>query len=234
MDTNAPKPPIPQHAFDQSRLLPGYERDWPKYFDAVKDQPPRDTLLRALQEINRGNAGQSTVRWFAIDLACGEGRDTRAILAANSTANILAIDNSVEALARLRSKLSYADSLRVSSSLLPMESVPHHNIARPNTAMLINASFALPFCHEDHFPSLWNWITTTLAPGGYFSGQIFGDRDDWAPDNPRRHFTREQVNALLAPFNIIHLEEVEKDGKDAMGGMKHYHLYHIVASKRSP
>lgn len=113
-----------------------------------------------------------------------------------------------------------------------MEEIPKHATIAPNTASLINASFALPFCHEDHFPALWHWITTTLKPSGYFSGQIFGNRDDWAPDNPRRHFSRAQVESLLTPFNITHLDEVEKDAKDAMGGVKHYHIFHIVAQKR--
>jgi hypothetical protein len=39
------------------------------------------------------------------------------------------------------------------------------------------------------------------------------------------------VLELLAPFEIVQLEEVEKDGSDAMGGTKHHHLFHIVARR---
>ncbi len=220
---------IPPHLFQQSRLLPGYQRDWPAYFDAVKDQPPRDTLLRALRELT---ASPLPEQWLAIDIACGEGRDTRAILAASPAARVLAIDSSHEALARLRNSLSAQDTQRVTNADWPMEHIPTQAKVAPNSATLINASFALPFCHEDYFPTLWQWITTTLRPAGHFAGQIFGDRDDWTNDNPRRHFSRAQVESLLAPFNIAFLDEVEKDAKDAMGGVKHYHIFHIVAQKR--
>ena len=45
---------------------------------------------------------------------------------------------------------------------------------------------------------------------------------------------REYVEALLSPFEVEHLEEVNRPGKDAMGNPKHWHLYHIVARKLPP
>lgn len=42
----------------------------------------------------------------------------------------------------------------------------------------------------------------------------------------------EPKSNLSLPFNIAFLDEVEKDAKDAMGGVKHYHIFHIVAQKR--
>lgn len=228
MDHPNPSPAIPPDLLQQSRLLPGYQRDWPAYFNAVKDQPPRDTLLRALREIT---PRPHTSPWLAIDIASGEGRDTRAILAACHTSHVLAIDASPEGLARLTTSLSPQDQSRVTTAQWQMEEIPTRCDHPPASATIINASFALPFCHEDHFPALWQWITRTLKPAGYFAGQIFGNRDDWTHDNPRRHFSRAQVESLLTPFNILHLDEVEKDAKDAMGGVKHYHIFHIVAAK---
>jgi hypothetical protein len=83
---------------------------------------------------------------------------------------------------------------------------------------------------------LWKWIETTLAgdtirPAGLFAGQFFAQRDEWATVNPRRHVTRDQLLALLKGWHIIHLEEVEKEGSDAMGGTKHHHLFHVVARR---
>lgn len=211
-------------------LTPDYQRPWPAYFDAVASQPPRDTLVRALANMQHDFAG-STSSFVAIDLACGEGRDTRAMLASPLSPHVFATDNSPDAITRLRATLPAANTARVTPLQLSLEATATSPLL-PTAAHLINASFALPFCHEDHFPTLWNWIVGTLSPGGRFAGQIFGDRDEWAAVNPRRHFTRADTLSLLAPFDLEHFDEVEKDGSDALMKTKHHHLFHIVARKR--
>ena len=211
-------------------LTPDYQRPWPAYFDAVASQPPRDTLLRALAHMQRDHTDPSSPL-TAIDLACGEGRDTRAMLASPLNLHVFATDNSPDAIARLLGTVPAAHAARVTPLQLSLEDAPNSPLL-PTSAHLINASFALPFCHEDHFATLWNWIVRTLLPGGRFAGQIFGDRDEWAAVNPRRHFTRPDTLSLLAPFDLEHFDEVEKDGSDALMKTKHHHLFHIVARKR--
>ena len=211
-------------------LTPDYQRDWPAYFDAVADQPPRDTLLRALDATANDHAGRMA-ELFAIDLACGEGRDTREILRRSQPWRVFAVDNSDDALARLGASLPQESRARVRTACCPLEEVPARADMLPGTADLINASFALPFCHEDHFPALWAWIVRTLRPGGRFAGQLFGDRDEWAAVNPRRHFSRGQVLALLGWFDVEHFDEAEKTGSDALMATKRHHLFHIVAVK---
>lgn len=211
-------------------ITPDYQRPWPAYFDAVASQPPRDTLLRALINMQR-TPTDTTAPIIAIDLACGEGRDTRAMLASPLNLHVFATDSSPDAITRLRATLPAAHVARVTPLQLSLETAATSPLL-PTAAHLINASFALPFCHEDHFPTLWKWIVQTLTPGGRFAGQIFGDRDEWAAVNPRRHFTREDTLSLLAPFEFEHFEEVEKDGSDALMKTKHHHLFHIVARKR--
>lgn len=221
----------------RSTLRPEYQRDWSAYFDAVAGQPARDTCLRALA------ACVECVRlrdedFVAYDLACGEGRDTRAILASDPRWRVVAMDSSADGLERLSRSLG-AEAVRVRVMEATLEAVAElhaRDVTLPRRAQLINASFALPFCHEDSFPALWDWIGAMLAgdatrPGGLFAGQFFAVRDEWAAVNPRRHVTREQLLGLLAKWQVRHLEEVEKDGSDAMGGVKHHHLFHVVARK---
>lgn len=212
-------------------LTADYQRDWPSYFDSVRGQPPRNTCLLALDAFDREAPREGEHR-VAIDLACGEGRDTRAMLErARCRWSVHSTDSSEEGLRRLAQSLSDDDAPRVSSHLLAMEDAAG-SPSLPARADLVNASFALPFCRPEAFPSLWAWIRKVLTPGGRFSGQFFGVRDEWYPIRPASHITREALLGLLGGMRIEHLEEVEKEGSDAMGGVKHHHVFHVVA--RSP
>ena len=95
---------------------------------------------------------------------------------------------------------------------------------------LVNASFALPFCPPHAFPAVWEKIVASLRPGGRFCGQLLGDHDDWAGSGVVVH-TRDELGALLAPFEVELLDEVDADGKTAVGTRKHWHVYHLVARK---
>ena len=208
-------------------LTPDYQRDWPLYFENVKDKPPRETTLLALKHFASLPPSSRT----ALDIGCGEGRDTRAILAAGDW-QVFATDSHPEAIARTRAGLTPHESARCTTLQASMESLSA-DPRLPQRVDLVNASFALPFCNPDHFPTLWTWIVSILVPGGRFSGQLFGDRDEWATVRPASHRTRAQIELLLAPFTIESLEEVEKLGEDAMGGTKFHHVFHIVARRNA-
>ena len=95
---------------------------------------------------------------------------------------------------------------------------------------LVNASYSLPFCAR--FDELWERIGAALRPGGRFSGQLFGDRDGWAPDPGITFLTRTEVEELLGAYDVERLDEVEEDSKTALGNPKHWHLFHIVVRRR--
>lgn len=223
----------------RSTLTADYQRDWPEYFDAVKGQPPRDTLLRALagfekEEKPHSESGATRERNIALDIACGEGRDTRAMLERGW--NVIAVDNHAEAIVRTIAALSPEWKARCAVLPLAMEEIAGDaalGLLNLNGGGLdlVNASFAIPFCDPDRFPALWLWIAKALRAGGRFSGQFFGDRDEWQCVRPKSHVSRAQLMELLAGYDVEHLDEVEKDGSDAMGGVKHHHVFHVVARK---
>jgi tellurite methyltransferase len=103
--------------------------------------------------------------------------------------------------------------------------------ARWPAVQLVNSSFAIPFCPPERFPELWERIVGSIEPGGRFSGQLFGERDDWASDGLTIH-TRAEVERLFGGFVLERLSEVDEDGTTAVGDPKHWHLYHLVARKR--
>jgi hypothetical protein len=43
--------------------------------------------------------------------------------------------------------------------------------------------------------------------------------------------TRDEVDALLNSFDVLHLVEEDRDGT-SFDGPKHWHVFHLIASKR--
>lgn len=211
----------------RSTLSADYQRDWPEYFDAVATQPPRDTLIRAAEAFEREPAPRE--RRLAVDIACGEGRDTRELLRRGW--RVVALDYHPEAVRRTLANLESPWRERCEVRAVAMEDIVHTS-GLPQRVDLINASFALPFCKPEAFDGLWAWIVSRLQTGGRFAGQFFGDRDEWTCVRPKSHRTRGEVEALLRPFDVEWLDEVEKEGSDAMGGTKQHHVFHVVGRKR--
>lgn len=208
--------------------------DWSRYFNAVKELPPRETLLRALDAFDRERSG-SGERWdaahrpLAIDLGAGEGRDTVELLRRGW--RVIAIDSSPEAARRILARLDIDHMDRVEARVQRFQEA----VLPP--AEFVNASFAIPHCSPDAFASLWGNIGRSIRPGGRFAGQLFGVNDEWAtkPDGVERTYhTRADVDRLLAEASLEPemLDEVERDGKNAFGEPKHWHVFHIVARKR--
>lgn len=188
---------------------------WTSYYDAVGDAAARPTLLRAL-DAWRGAPG------LAIDLGCGSGRDTFALLAGGW--RVHAIDSESEGLKRLAARLDDNGRKRITTICARFE-----DVAFPS-ADLVNASFCLPFCAPESFPRVWQGITEALPPGGLFAGHLFGIRDEWASCGLTVH-DRPEVEALFAGFDMISLDETENEGVTAKGTQKRWHLFEIVARR---
>jgi membrane dipeptidase len=195
------------------RVLDATWRPWRRYFEAAGDEP-RETLLDALRRFPAPG--------LAVDLGAGTGRDTAELLRRGW--RVVAIDGEQEAIDRLRERVD-ADGSRLETRVARFED------AELPACDLVNSSFALPFCEPEHFDEVWRRIVAALPPGGRFAGQLFGERDDWAGTGVTT-LTRERVRELLAPFEVERLDEIDADGKTAVGAEKHWHLFHVVARKR--
>lgn len=198
------------------------QRDWPGYFAAVAGSPPRETLLAAI----RHAGGRAGPREWAIDVGCGEGRDTKALLEAGFS--VLAIDGHPDGLARLEAR---GDLPEGSRERLVMRLASLEALGALPACRLLNASFTLPFILPGAFERVWGELVGAIEPGGVFAGQLFGERDSWASLPDRSHHTRVEVERLLAGFRILELREEEKPGADVHGQAKHWHVFHVVAQK---
>ena len=201
----------------------GFTRDWPAYFAVMEGKGPRDTTTRALEAFaaeGLPDAGGEKPVPLAVDLGCGEGRDTQTILERGW--RVVAIDGNEAAFENM-AKRGLLDHPGLETRLEPFEecSIPG--------CELLNASFSLPFCHPDRFGALWTIVRYAIEPGGRLACQLFGDRDTWASLPDRSHFTRAEVEAMLEGFEVEFFEEDESDSRDAEGHDKHWHVFHIVA-----
>lgn len=200
------------------------KRVWPAYFDRVAGKPPRTTLLAALDAFEReGRVAGVPPR--AIDLGCGDGRDTVELLRRGW--RVLAVDGHPDAFRRLRAR---ADLPQAAADRLECLHAPFEGLELP-PAVLVSASFSLPFCDPHHFGALWAAVRGAILPGGRFAGQLFGDRDDWASIEDRTHHTAQQARDLLAGLEVELFQEVEDDGKDALDNPKHWHRFDVVARR---
>jgi tellurite methyltransferase len=196
---------------------------WGRYYDAAKGGAPRETLLFALDLFEReGGGGRERL---AIDLGCGEGRDTVELLRRGW--RVLAIDAEREAIERLRARPDRDSdaAARLETLMISFEEADWRR------ADLVNSSFALPFCPPGQFPALWGRIASSLRRGGRFSGQLFGVGDSWAPDPALSFHRRADVEHMLQAFQLERFDEIEENGSTALGEPKHWHVFHIVARK---
>lgn len=194
--------------------------DWTTYYNARRGRPPRPLLLNALGRFRDDAPGQPRQ---AIDLGCGEGTDTLALLQRGW--RVLAIDREAEAIARLRANVPEALQPQLQTSVAAFE-----RVILP-TADLIYASYSLPFCQPGYFTALWHKIEEAVTGGGRFVGQLFGVRDTWATDKQMTFHTEREAHALFTSFTLEFIQEIDEDGQ-AVSGPKHWHYFDIIARKR--
>ncbi len=194
---------------------------WAAYYRQVNGRPPHETVLHALALF----AKEQPSNPFAIDLGCGAGRDTLALLQAGW--HVLAVDAQLEATEWVR-----LNTPMPAQSRLQMIVARFEELAPLPPADLVNASFSIPFCHPNHFDTLWANITQAVRVNGRFAGQFLGENDSWASDPDKTIHTKTQVLARLQPFEIEFFEERDEDGITATGKAKHWHVFFVVARKR--
>lgn len=189
---------------------------WNEYHSITDNKPPRKNIVNFVENYKiTGNA---------IDLGCGSGNDTLYLIKNNW--NVLAIDGTdVENL--IRNKLDDAKQERFNFQIQKFEDLC---LIECN---LIVSNNALPFCNKKYFHKMWNEISRNILKDGFFVGNFFGLNDEWnTPGDSRTFLNRAEVLDLFENFEILEFREVEKDRPTALGKMKHWHIFEVVARKK--
>jgi len=189
---------------------------WTEYYKKMNLEP-RPTLLKAFEWFKRNPPQAKT----AIDLGCGNGRDTVALLADGW--QVTAVDSSQEGI-----ELVLLNAKEVGIKNLTVQCTSFENV-QWSDAYLVNASLSLPFCPHHEFEAVWDNVVLSIQKGGVFTGHFFGVNDDW---KELILLNADDIQRLFTQFEIIELKEVEEDKPSATGPMKHWHIFEVVACKK--
>jgi tellurite methyltransferase len=198
--------------------------DWNNYYKNKSNQTPRDTLVMALDIISNQESKKGGM--FAIDVGCGHGADTLELL--KKGWKVLATDADENGLRLLNESVDKSFKENLKTEKLPFEEFGNAKLKKCD---LLNASYCLPFCKPEYFEILWNKISDTIKKGGMFSGQFFGENDEWAGNKEMTFLKIKKVNELFRDFEVLYFEEKDEDGKTASGDSKHWHVFSVIAEK---
>ena len=181
------------------------------------DIPPR-WMLRKTLELYDGFTG------YAVDLGCGSGIDTVALV--NAGWKVYAVDSTPDGFANIIAKLP--ESKRGSVECVQ---VCFEDMAIPE-ADLVYSVFSVPFCKPEFFDAFWDKIVKAIRPGGRFSGNLFGLKDEWAYMPDATFISKERLQVLFGDFEIEHFREQYSEGPSVLTPTKLWHLYDVIAGKK--
>jgi ubiquinone/menaquinone biosynthesis C-methylase UbiE len=189
---------------------------WKAYFAKTKERGPRPLLMMAVPYVAR--------RDRALDLGSGVLNDTRYLLQ-EGFEHVTAVDR--EAVAR-----DVARTLSPRRFIFSRSSFEDYGFPG-NTFDLVTAQYSLPFIQATNFKTVFTKIKRSLVVDGVFTGQLFGDRDEWnGPPRTLTFLPRQEVVCLLADMEILELAEEEGDYPTVTSKqLKHWHLFHFIAKK---
>lgn len=188
---------------------------WREYYEKMVMEP-RPALLRAIEYFSKHPPRVK----IAYDLGCGNGRDSLPLLKEGWT--VFAVDSEPVAEEFLNKNIPQSlqkDLNFICSNFWEIEW---------REATLVNSSYSLPFCLPECFPDVIQSITSNISKGGVFSGNFFGDKDEW---NELSLLRKDELLKMFQHFDIVFFNEEETDRESATGPVKHWHIFEITAVK---
>ncbi|KUL31513.1 class I SAM-dependent methyltransferase [Actinoplanes awajinensis] len=185
---------------------------WALYNARQSERDVRATCRRAMELAGPG-AGRT-----AVDLGCGAGRETRALL--ESGWRVTAFDGDPTMLSAVDQPHPALTARRLSFEQIT---------ELPDTD-LIHAAYALPWQDRPHFDRLWTMIRSALRPGGWIAVDLFGVRDSWAGAPGMTFLTETEAKSLADGLTVEHWHEEDELGA-ASSGPKHWHVFQLIARR---
>ena len=199
--------------------------EWMNYNAKQDVREVRPLLVEVLEVAGPGTRPGSGARAErqAVDLGCGLGRETDALLRAGWRVHAVDFAPNTEENLRATTRASDRDRLTVEvREFAEIESLP--------PADLIYAGFSIPYVPRPAFDRLITVIRSALRPGGLFAANLLGVHDGYRADHAD-DFTfldEDEVRTDLFPgWDLVRLDVEDYDGK-AHSGPHHWHLFHLI------
>lgn len=190
--------------------------DWKEYLNIVSNKPHRKILENAVLQDTSGLK-------IAIDCGCGVGADAGYLL--DQGYEVIAFDKEEKAIEVC--KYRFSDKPGFSASVCLMEDFAFKSVG------LILASNSLFFCQPDRFDNTINSMLSSVAQGGIFVGDFVGPKDSWvhSPNHLVHSVTKDILGSIFCDFEILELHERDELASTALGNMKHWHTFTVVAKR---
>lgn len=186
---------------------------WKKFFELTANKPPSALLVEALPQVKE--------KKNALDLGAGALKDTRYLLE-QGFEKVTIVDSS----SRTQEFASQLGDPRIecfTNTFFEFQ----YPVERYD---LVNAEFALPFDSPSTFAQTFEKIKSSIKKHGIFTGQLFGEHDEWnTPGRSMTFQTKYEAYKLLEGLEILKFSEIEVDGKTADQKPKHWHYFNIIA-----
>lgn len=197
-------------------LPPNPVSEWSDYYHSTLSKPLHP--LFSILEPHLPSTGH------AIDLGCGVGHAVKWL--AEKGWQVDAFDGHPTALEIVASRLDGNSASRVKLCHAMLEEVH----LEPASYNLVIAAYSLFFVEsKQSLIQVWKMVQAALKPGGLFLFELLGPRDEWS-DELLTH-DREELDNLLAGWQVLHFEEAEQDGHTSQGTAKHWHVYHVIVRR---
>lgn len=183
---------------------------WDTFIVSTRQNSPRELYLEAIEMVPPGAR--------CLDIAAGGLADSRDMLKRNY--NVVAFDSSV-------AFIKAADDIDCGSFSATCSRMEDYNYGIEQFDY-INAMFALPFINSKKFNETFKKIVKSLKPHGIFAFHLFGPDDAIVAKTKVATHSREQVEQLVKPYNVIKLKEIKKA---SVGSQEPGHDYQVIIQK---
>ena len=189
---------------------------WQEYYKKVLSKPH---MARTELAVKLNNSNKK----IAIDMGCGTGCDSGYI--AQLGYHVFSFDINGESISICQERFKNEAQVTISQSSF-------ENYDYPKCGLII-ANSSLFFAQPTLFEITWGRIVASIEKGGVFAGDFMGINDSWASGyrSSTSPMTRSEVEALFSSFEIIRFNERDEIGKTAIGKIKHWHTFSVVAVK---
>ena len=192
---------------------------WAEFLAGTADRPPLPFFNQAMEFVGNADGGGR----LAVDLGCGGGAETRALLARGW--RVFATDSSPSAESLINERISPPEASRLTIAIGDFK-----DVALPD-ADLVYAQMSLPFAGIGLEEATDNALSA-VKPGGVFAGHFFGINDDWIDGVNTAAVDRSWIEERFNGWADLKTHETDQEGPFGLrGNTKHWHYYFVLARR---